>query len=652
MVLPKRSENSTTTGKPLEKSPKTTITKRKYASKRRKSMKSIARKARASQKTKQKLQGEVEKSRPLEQYSVAGSSCATHNDTSSSPMVTNKTSGFEEKKSASWLKLGTKGTLGDDEINFNYQEGFRIIDVDILNTIIRDSICPVCKVHELDFAEKDTERKGLSNRFHIVCHGCNYENKYFSSKRVATETPVKGGSAFEANVRFGLAMRTIGKGFADMTHFCGIMNIPPPMKEETYQNLQESLYDAATASATESMAQAAKDLRKDEPVTETTIMIDGTWQRRGHSSLNGVVTAISMENGKVLDYEVLSKSCKGCQIMSSKDKSSLEYKQWEVTHQPKCKKTHDGSAPSMEPAGAIRIFQRSEAQNNLQYLGYVGDGDTKSYSAVVSAEPYPGKEILKKECVGHVQKRVGSRLRKLKQNTGKKKLSDGKTLGGKGRLTDKEIDNLQLYYGLAIRRNVGDLNGMKESIRAILRHKGSTDENFDHSLCPSGKDSWCGWQKDKASGTCDYKHKHSLPPAVIEAVTPVFDDLCKDELLEKCLDGFTQNACESFNALIWKRCPKEVYSGRNTVSTAVSLAVGHFNDGTFSIINILTKLGIEAGPHTRKWAKSEDHKRLQQSQKKCELVQKKIRQSLRQSRKESEEKNTEKEGITYEAGAF
>ena len=43
-----------------------------------------------------------------------------------------------------------------------------------------------------------------------------------------------------------------------------------------------------------------------------------------------------------------------------------------------------------------------------------------------------------------------------------KKLSDGKTVGGKGRLTGKVIDKMQNYYGKAIRGNKGDLNGMKK----------------------------------------------------------------------------------------------------------------------------------------------------------------------------------------------
>ncbi len=66
-------------------------------------------------------------------------------------------------------------------------------------------------------------------------------------------------------------------------------------------------------------------------------------------------------------------------------------------------------------------------------------------------KPY-GKDvqIAKKECVGHVQKRLGTRLRKLKDSLKKQKLADGKPIGGRNRLTDKTVDTLQNYYGLAI----------------------------------------------------------------------------------------------------------------------------------------------------------------------------------------------------------
>lgn len=44
------------------------------------------------------------------------------------------------------------------------------------------------------------------------------------------------------------------------------------------------------------------------------------------------------------------------------------------------------------------------------------------------------KKKKKKECVGHVQKRLGTALHKLKEK---------KEMGGKGGLTDNMIDKLQ-----------------------------------------------------------------------------------------------------------------------------------------------------------------------------------------------------------------
>lgn len=62
-------------------------------------------------------------------------------------------------------------------------------------------------------------------------------------------------------------------------------------------------------------------------------------------------------------------------------------------------------------------------------------------------------EISKLECVGHVQNRMGSRLRRLCKDLQKTKLSAGKIIQGKCRLVDSVIDEFQPYYGNAIRKN-------------------------------------------------------------------------------------------------------------------------------------------------------------------------------------------------------
>jgi hypothetical protein len=66
---------------------------------------------------------------------------------------------------------------------------------------------------------------------------------------------------------------------------------------------------------------------------------------------------------------------------------------------------------------------------------------------IVESQPYGQDCIPKKlECIGHVQKRVGSRVRKLKSSNKGLTLADGKGLSGKDRLTESKIDVLQNYY--------------------------------------------------------------------------------------------------------------------------------------------------------------------------------------------------------------
>ena len=65
----------------------------------------------------------------------------------------------------------------------------------------------------------------------------------------------------------------------------------------------------------------------------------------------------------------------------------------------------------------------------------------------------------KLECIGHAQKRMGTRLRNIV-----KSYKGTKTpLHGKNRLTESIINSMQNFYGLAIRRNTNSLYAMKKA---------------------------------------------------------------------------------------------------------------------------------------------------------------------------------------------
>ncbi|GFT53314.1 hypothetical protein TNCV_4234041 [Trichonephila clavipes] len=73
----------------------------------------------------------------------------------------------------------------------------------------------------------------------------------------------------------------------------------------------------------------------------------------------------------------------------------------------------------------------------------------RHFRLLLKKKPYGDSVPIEKiECVGHVQKRMGSGLRKLKALWGEKKLSDGKTIGGKGRLTDAIISKLRTFNAM------------------------------------------------------------------------------------------------------------------------------------------------------------------------------------------------------------
>lgn len=185
---------------------------------------------------------------------------------------------------------------------------------------------------------------------------------------------------------------------------------------------------------------------------------------------------------------------------------------------------------------------------------------------------------LKLECVGHVEKCLGSRLRYWKKRLGATHLEDGKGISRKGRLT-KQTDKLQGYYGIAIRQHSYDLSCMQTAAMAIWHHTRSTGDNPDYDLCPPDENSRCGYQGDIANAKSDYVHQNSLPEAVAEEILPTFEALSDGSLLSKRLHGVTQNQNEALNGMIWQRATKETHSSLLTVELATFLAVSVFNDG-------------------------------------------------------------------------
>ena len=261
----------------------------------------------------------------------------------------------------------------------------------------------------------------------------------------------------------------------------------------------------------------------------------------------------------------------------------------------------------MEADGILECFLSSVIKRQLRYLTYIGDGDTKSYQNVVNANPYRGYEIVKAECVGHVQKRVGTRLRKFK--TDYKELmpesfyaekKDKKQKKLTFYLTHKMINRLQNYFGIAIRATCKtSVPTMRMAVGAVLFHcSEAVDSAGRHHFCPKSTTSWCKYQVDQVNSMSDYIEKPDLPIALRKKLEPIFRELSSPELLAKCMHGQTQNNNESINGVIWKRCPKDTFVGRNVIEMSVSSAVISFNSGKRGLFDVYHGCNLGTGSYT------------------------------------------------------
>ena len=193
------------------------------------------------------------------------------------------------------------------------------------------------------------------------------------------------------------------------------------------------------------------------------------------------------------------------------------------------------------------------------------------------------------------------------------KIVKRKSLSGKGKLTAKMIDKLNVYYGPAIRRNHDSVEKMKNAIWATYYHYSSTDENPHHEKCPSGEDSWSEWQKAAASDALElFKRSPSYWRSGSHEAH--LWGLEQGRTFAAMFGGFTQNNNESLNQLIWKISPKRVSRTSTVVEIAANVAACTFNEGFFALFAFMQEMQIGAGPSSHEWARQVDALRISRAE--------------------------------------
>ncbi|GFX45782.1 uncharacterized protein TNCV_934211 [Trichonephila clavipes] len=300
-------------------------------------------------------------------------------------------------------------------------QNVNIIDeLDLLSSLMKNLLCCkyCCSSEKIELREDLKSRRGLAVSLEIICHNCGESTSTMSSKI--------SNKCYDVNLRLTYGMRAIGKGGAAARIFCGLMNLPPPpAKFERHNSL---FLNALKTISEDSMNAAVQEaVIANDKNSNIALAVDGTWHKRGYSSLNGVVCATSLS------------------LLRTERLSTLKLSQNIVLH-----------------------VRRSETSQKACYTQYLGDGDSKGFLTIKEAKVHGDTEVEKLECVGHVQKRMGTRLRNILKMSKGIKLSDGENISGRGRLTLKEVDSIQHYYGLAIRKKFVICEGHEKSHMGYL----------------------------------------------------------------------------------------------------------------------------------------------------------------------------------------
>ncbi|KAG8226571.1 hypothetical protein J437_LFUL004743 [Ladona fulva] len=237
---------------------------------------------------------------------------------------------------------------------------------------------------------------GLGFKIMIICENCD-PISIFSCPLIS--------SGFEINRRFFFALRLLGIGLGGGKKFCGIIDLPPPVAHKSYDAMLR-ISIGLKSSHGEREAPGKEGLND----TEFTVSGDGSWKKRGFTSLLGLASLIGWYTGKVLDVLVKSFFCKSCEYLEDKV-GSAEYEEWKEEHDSKGTANHTGCAGKIEVDAIVKMFSRYEERYGIKYVNYIGDGDSKTYKGVLDAKPYGDVFVINKiECIGRVQKSMGTRL--------------------------------------------------------------------------------------------------------------------------------------------------------------------------------------------------------------------------------------------------
>ena len=191
----------------------------------------------------------------------------------------------------------------------------------------------------------------MAQRFYLLYSSCSAATYFYSSSKDRK-------NAFDINLK-SLHASCQGTGLAGITKIAGILDLPPPVTAKAYNNIVKTLSFKSTTAREKVLNEPANNLKRftqinnpeniininNKQVAKVAVIVDCTWQKRGHNSKFGVIFILSVDTCEVLDVIAKCLFCTECNHNKTKFKNNIvEFNNWYSSHNGSCYINHGGSS--------------------------------------------------------------------------------------------------------------------------------------------------------------------------------------------------------------------------------------------------------------------------------------------------------------------
>ncbi|KAH8035642.1 hypothetical protein HPB51_007886 [Rhipicephalus microplus] len=227
--------------------------------------------------------------------------------------------------SATERKMSLMDQGYESDIETEDEDEFFLVQRTALNGLFGSALCPQCK--EPGFKMKHGTKHGLAVKMLLTCTACDAD-----AKNAWLSPQMENSKSFEGNSPQDFSKASQGEfrpaGAAAVARvFCDAV--------------------AAVCNVYSQM--------EGTPTKNVTVVYDGTWMTRGHTSHIGVGRVIEFYTGLVLDSVVLSNYCHGCAVGPKEGDDG--YSEWKEAHV--CQNNTEANSGQMEVEAALILFRRS-----------------------------------------------------------------------------------------------------------------------------------------------------------------------------------------------------------------------------------------------------------------------------------------------------